>query len=48
MTASEVATTLFWIVAGGYVLYVAWVIRRAVASRRARRRHPVSGGRRPV
>ncbi len=42
MTTYEVARTLFWLVAGSYVFYLAWTIRRAVAHRSARRRHPVT------
>ena len=46
MTTYEVARTLFWIVAGSYVFYLAWSIRRAVAHRSARRRHPTGDQRR--
>ena len=45
MTTYEVARTLFWIVAGSYVFYLAWTIRRAVAHRSARRRHPANAER---
>jgi threonine/homoserine/homoserine lactone efflux protein len=48
MTANEVVTTLFWIVAGSYVFYLGWSIRRAVAYRTSRSHHPVNGDQRSV
>ena len=33
MTAHEVFTALFWIVAGGYLAYVGWFLARAVRAR---------------
>lgn len=42
MTSNEVLTSLIWIVAGGYVLYVGWTVHRITANRSARRRHPSS------
>lgn len=42
MTANEVATTLFWIVAGSYVFYLGWTISQIAESRSSRRRHPTA------
>lgn len=38
MTAHEVFTSLFWLVAAGYVGYVAWFVWQELAERRTRRR----------
>ena len=42
MTSNEVFTSLFWIVAGGYMIYVGWTCYQLVAYSSARRRHPSS------
>ncbi|MDK1018158.1 MAG: hypothetical protein QGD89_01970 [Actinomycetota bacterium] len=33
MTAHEVFTSLFWLVAGGYAVYLAWFATRAIRER---------------
>ncbi len=42
MTLQEVYVALFWMVAGGYVIYLGWTIYRIATERAARRRHPSS------
>jgi hypothetical protein len=44
MTSHEVYVALFWIVVGGYAIYVGWTVYRIATERAARRRHPSSHG----
>jgi len=37
MTTHEVLTSLLWLVAAGYVLYLAWFLARTIRKRRMRR-----------
>jgi hypothetical protein len=42
VTAPEVYTALFWLVAGSYLISLGWTLYRVVVERLARRRHPSS------